>query len=110
MLLFRQAARAESTPYEPGAHQLGYCVHFGTQGPPAREKTHRTVSTPRGTQKTTRASQPRAVYARSSVLKSSFRRYLLVLRKLPEAPIPPDLRQERGVYLRHLCEGETPDL
>ena len=46
MLLFRQAARAESTPYEPGAHQLGYCVHFGTQGPPAREKTHRTVSTP----------------------------------------------------------------
>ena len=89
MLLFRQAARAESTPYEPGAHQLGYCVHFGTQGPPAREKTHRTVSTPRGTQKTTRASQPRAVYARSSVLKSSFRRYLLVLRKLPEAPIPP---------------------
>ena len=107
MPLIQQAARAESTPNEPGADQLGYCVYFGSQGPPARAKTHRTVSTPRGTQKTTRASQPRAVYARSSVLKSSFRRYLYVLRKLPEAPIPPGLRHERAVDLLHLCEGET---
>ena len=67
MHLTQQAARAEGTPNEPGAQELGYCFYFGSQGPPARLKSDRTARTPRGTQQKTRASRPRTVYIAAAV-------------------------------------------